>query len=91
MRSPLLTFAPSNKIILSIIPVICGFISISSRGTTFPVATVFLIIVALKAFSVSKVLIFSLFLLPSHTRTPANVMKTITNIIFALLLILIMY
>ena len=57
----------------------------------FKKAFSFMTIVALKAVSVLNVWISCLFLLPNHRRTPANAMTTINNIIFALLLILIIY
>ena len=39
IKSPLITISPSSTKILSIIPLTCGFNSISSSGFNLPVAT----------------------------------------------------
>ena len=54
MRSSFLTLSPGSTKISSIMPEICGFISISFLGTMDPVATVFLIIFVIKGLLVSK-------------------------------------
>jgi len=83
ITSPFFTVCPASLYTSSTIPEICGLIRISSRGSTFPVATVVFSKSVISGVAISYCLIWGFDLLYKKANVPTKMAATTTtNAIF---------